>query len=421
MVEATIASQPVAHRSRVNEGTSLVRRVFLSEVPCLEGLTWKRVGWTFAFAAALGFNRGLGDVSDWTAGHFAASIQLYLAQFIHWFPKFAVSFVPLMLLATVADNVAERGAARVAAFAGALLLGIGAIPVEFCLFQLWAGPRCTLSLDYFIGAVASTFILQFVPLSVIIGAVWLAHRRDAFIAAGLHAAMMERLALQRQSLEAGLRIVQSRIEPAFLLDTLADVSRRCCADPPSAERIVDQLVLYLRATLPDVRDEGATLGRELQVAASYLELVALRSRGRVRFAIEAPDPLADFRMAPMVLMPLVTRMLQSVPGATAGVATQTRRGSASNDLGSAMLNIEASIIDHRVQVRIICTDSRARIMPDDPLLSELRTRLVTLYGASASLRVDAGRTHALACLALPHEPAVRVDEIRSSDTHARIA
>ena len=414
-MEAAIPSWLKTHPGQAGAPASFIRRVFLLEVPYLAGLGWERVAWSLVLAAAFALNSMLADMSDWTGGHFAAPIRLYVQQFVHWFPKFVVAYVPLMLLATVADNVASRGLVRVAAFAAALVLGVAAIPIDFCVLQLWVGPRCTLSAQYFIGTIGSIFILQFAPLSVIIGLVWLAHRRDASIAAGLHAATIERLALQRQTLEAGLSVIQSRIEPAFLLETLADVSKRCDADPASAERIVDQLVLYLRATLPDAREEGTTLERELQLAASYLELAALRSDGRVRFAIDAPDPMPEVRVAPMVLMPLLAHMLQRVPTAIASVATRAARGSRSDDVGPVMLRVEASIVDDAVQLSIYGTFSRLRLAPDDVLVSELRARLAQLYGAPAVLRIDAGATQVSASITLPHERAGRMEEVHRAE------
>lgn len=414
-METAIASWLKTHPGQAGGPASLIRRVFLLEVPYLAGLGWERVAWSLVLAAAFALNSMLADMSDWTGGHLAAPIRLYVQQFVHWYPKFVVAYVPLMLLATVADNIAPRGLPRAAAFAAALVLGVAAIPIDFCVLQLWVGPRCVLSAQYFIDTVGSLFILQFAPLSAIIGLVWLAHRRDASIAAGLHAATMERLALQRQTLEAGLSVIQSRIEPAFLLETLADVSKRCDADPASAERIVDQLVLYLRGTLPDAREEGTTLERELQVAASYLELAALRSDGRVRFAIDAPDPVPDIRVAPMVLMPLLAHMLQGVPTAVASVATRAARGSQSHDVGPVMLRVEASIVDDAVQLGVSCAFSRLRIAPDDVLLSELRARLAQLYGASAVLRIAAGATQVSASIRLPRERAGRVEEARRAE------
>jgi sensor histidine kinase YesM len=87
--------------------------------------------------------------------------------------------------------------------------------------------------------------------------------------------------------EARLRALQAQIEPHFLYNTLANVVSLIGADPERARRMLERLIDFLRASLSASRAEHTTVGAELELAAAYLDLLAVRMGARLRWRIEA--------------------------------------------------------------------------------------------------------------------------------------
>jgi len=79
-------------------------------------------------------------------------------------------------------------------------------------------------------------------------------RRAVDVRERLHAAEMRRSQLEREMLEARLQATRARVEPRFLLDTLAGVKALHPSDPRQAMAQLDSLIGHLRAVLPRLRD-----------------------------------------------------------------------------------------------------------------------------------------------------------------------
>nr|WP_254696321.1 ATP-binding protein [Lysobacter enzymogenes] len=80
-------------------------------------------------------------------------------------------------------------------------------------------------------------------------------------------------------------------------------------DPQRAEATLDALVGYLRATIPKLREGearlDAELGQQLDICASYLEVMRLRTDGRLSHAVQAPAAVRLLPCPPLLLIPLV--------------------------------------------------------------------------------------------------------------------
>ena len=58
---------------------------------------------------------------------------------------------------------------------------------------------------------------------------------------------------------------------------------------------MERLITYLRVALPKLRDSGSTLGAEVELVASYLDLVQAMHDGRPQFDDRLPPALASTR------------------------------------------------------------------------------------------------------------------------------
>jgi signal transduction histidine kinase len=193
----------------------------------------------------------------------------------------------------------------------------------------------------------------------------------------LAARQSEQIAAAAQLLaEARLRGLQAQIEPHFLYNTLANVLSLIDTQPAQARHMLERFIDYLRASLTASRAEHATLGAELDLAAAYLDVLAVRMGERLRYRIEADDPVRSARIAPMLLQPVVENAVMH------GLEPKV-------DGGDIVLR---SFVDaEHLCIEVADTGAGLRDTPARPGsgvgLANLRARLRSLYGADAQVQL----------------------------------
>jgi histidine kinase len=90
-------------------------------------------------------------------------------------------------------------------------------------------------------------------------AVYSSQRRRASMVATLRAAEVGRETSQQRLAEVTLASLRARIDPEFLFQTLAKLERLYEADPPEADRLLEELIVFLRAALADLQATGASV------------------------------------------------------------------------------------------------------------------------------------------------------------------
>ena len=204
----------------------------------------------------------------------------------------------------------------------------------------------------------------------------------------LRDAELDRIRRSRLALESRLHALQARVEPQFLFNTLDQVERLYDLDPPLAARVLEELITYLRAAMPHMRDASSTVGYELALARAYLEIMRLRLGDRLHVEVRCPDELEAARLPPMMLLPLLERAL-----------AQCRE--------QARARIDLAVGRHDAQIAVRVRVTAAALRDDDEVIGAIRERLAALYGRSAMLALgaqDAGTTEAR--LELPFDSAV---------------
>jgi LytS/YehU family sensor histidine kinase len=116
---------------------------------------------------------------------------------------------------------------------------------------------------------------------------------------------LERSELERQALDARLRLLQAQVAPHFLFNTLANVQALVDARSPRAAEVLRTLVAYLRAAVPPLRDSATTLEEELRLTRAYLDLMHMRMPDRLRFEVRVDDEARSLRCPPTTLLTLV--------------------------------------------------------------------------------------------------------------------
>ncbi len=128
-------------------------------------------------------------------------------------------------------------------------------------------------------------------------------------------ARLERLnattaAIEQQATRARLQMLQAQIEPHMLFNTLANLQGLIALDPVRAQLLLDQLIVYLRATLSSSRTAATTLAHEFDLMRAYLELMSVRMGKRLTYRLDLPNELRDVTVPPMLLQPLVENAIK---------------------------------------------------------------------------------------------------------------
>jgi len=320
----------------------------------------------------------------------------------------------LMVAIVIADRAVDEGAPRRRAYVLAAVLGCFAgFAASEPFHWVWRNvlyPNAWPEYWWWMnGAAGNIFhpimnLLTWLPVGS--AAVFLyAHRRAARRTARiLHEAELDRIHRSKLAFESRLQAMQARVEPQFLFNTLAQVERLYQIDPALASVMLDDLIAYLRAAMPKMRDTSSTVAQEIELARAYLAIVRIRLGNRLDVAIDVPVAHADARLPPMMLLPLVDHAV--VHGLAPANAMAT-------------ISIKTQISDDRL--RLIIVDNGAGFVPetDGTGLASIRERLDALYGEQATLnlsRADASSSEAV--LEIPLQVRQKLDESSRSASHA---
>ncbi len=140
---------------------------------------------------------------------------------------------------------------------------------------------------------------------------WVFFRQRKKLAEALHQQELARAQDARREAELRLSVLVAQVEPHFLFNTLAGVRSAILTEPARATAIVDHLVDYLRATIPQMRDDGSSvqgrLAQQLEAARAYLALMQARIP-RLSFTVESE--IQDAALPPLMLISLVENAIK---------------------------------------------------------------------------------------------------------------
>jgi LytS/YehU family sensor histidine kinase len=90
-----------------------------------------------------------------------------------------------------------------------------------------------------------------------------------------------------------------------------------------ASKMLDDLIGYLRAAMPHMRDSSSTLAQEVELARAWLAIAGSPPDGYLNVAIDVPAGAESIRMPPMLLLPLLAGAIPpggETRGATVSIA-----------------------------------------------------------------------------------------------------
>ena len=189
----------------------------------------------------------------------------------------------------------------------------------------------------------------------------------------------ERESMQRQLSETKMQMMQAQVEPHFLFNTLASVEYLIETDPPRASAMQRSLIQYLRAVLPQMRDNAVVtnLGREADMVKAYLNLLKMRMEERLTVDMQIPEGLRDAAFPPMMLQSMVENAIKH------GLECKSEGGT---------LKIVAEVANGKLRVIVSDDGVGFGVVPSDGTglgLPTIRERLKLLHGDQGQLHIAA--------------------------------
>jgi len=322
-------------------------------------LAWRRVRFTLAVSAVFGFVLGL--LSE-------TAMIIVVAR--------AVTVGLAAMLAFGLFEQWPRRLPRWLARAPLQLIGI-AVVIPFAALLAYyvttgGDPRIVEDEKRTMGYAMLTFTgVLFAPW-IAVGA--MLKQRDAFARDQAMAFELERSRLERNALDARLRLLQAQVEPHFLFNTLANVQALVDAGSPQASTVLKSLIAYLRAAVPRIHDPATTLGQEMELVRAYLELMQMRMPDRLQVALHIDPAAMKLTCPPMTLLTLVENAV--------------RHGIDPSEEGGR-IDVDVWLRDSRCCVRVIDTGVGLRQSSGGlgTGLSTLRERMQLTFGGDAQLRL----------------------------------
>jgi hypothetical protein len=325
-----------------------------------------------AFAGPLKFFVGyLGVLQDPAAAHV---VELGL-----WWVLYGTV---LWLALLVAGQAGERLAAGAGRIGRACLWSALACACAVLANVLTAG-RARILIEQGVVQGALAMQLYAFALSFTMALLYFAHlgrtRIHEGAAARLAAAQAAQREARRRRVQDDLQAVQARIDPALLFGMLDAVRVAYATDPARAELLLEELIAFLRASLPRLRAAGSSVPREAELARAYARLLSLAQGGRWGMTLDVSEAAMHARFPPGALLPLVDDALRARGG------------------------------DCTLQAR--CAEGACRLTltlparPSGLAVARAQALLRDIDGAAAGVAVGVSREGAVLTLWVPHAPA----------------
>jgi Histidine kinase len=293
-----------------------------------------------------------------------------------------VTGIFIFIAVLVADELTDRGAPRAPTYAFAVILAaiIGAIAGEYLRKELgfvYARRHGVVPGPELNAAHRIAHHLSLAIVGSLIGGLAtfvLLSRRTALAARGRQQeAERARALARRRTLESELQALQARVEPMFLFDTLERIRTAYRSDAAAGSAMMEDLILYLRAALPHLRESTSTVAQEFRLVGAWLDIVG---RGATQWSVnlEANDSAREARLPALVLLPLVQCAV-----AGAATAPMSLRLRVQADAGRLSIDLSTR------------SDVFSRGIADEPRLQQIDDHLRALYRDEARFSCrDAG-------------------------------
>ena len=178
----------------------------------------------------------------------------------------------------------------------------------------------------------------------------------------------------KMALEARLSMLEARLHPHFLFNTLNSISALVRENPDEAERTVERLATLLRFSLDATQRGLVPLADELAIVTDYLEIERTRLGERLSYAVKVAPAVTGWAIPPLAVQSLVENSVKHA------IAPRPSGGH---------IRVEASASGERLVVGV-WDDGEGFTAADVPPghgFDNLRERLAARFGSAAALTV----------------------------------
>lgn len=190
--------------------------------------------------------------------------------------------------------------------------------------------------------------------------------------------------------EAELRALRAQINPHFLFNALTTVSYLIKTAPDKANDTLMRLTKLLRGVLRST-DEFLTLGEEIALVESYLEIERARFEERLEVEIDVPENLKNLKIPSLILQPLVENAIKhgispKKEGGRIGIRVETAGGFLVLNVDDTGNGVGADELSERRQQRIGLNnvEERLRLYFNDKASLKFESRI----GSGTNVRIN---------------------------------
>lgn len=234
--------------------------------------------------------------------------------------------------------------------------------------------RTPLPYDVSASAVLLAKSARWVAIGTLAYAFFVLRHQAALTEAQLHRTELQSIEIGLQMTQARLQSLRAYIEPHFLFNTLANVRQLYRTEPDRGRMMLANFIVYLRAALPNMREE-ATLAQDVELAGAYLGVLQVRMGDRLTVHFDVPAETAALPFPPLALSTLAENAV--------------KHGLNPLPEGGAII-ISARVVAGKLVVDVTDTGMGFRSASGTGSgLANLRARLAALYGDAAQLDLQA--------------------------------
>ncbi|WP_229252603.1 sensor histidine kinase [Dyadobacter helix] len=211
---------------------------------------------------------------------------------------------------------------------------------------------------YIINAIEQSNLIVWVALSVKFFMMWFEKRQAAA--------------------EAELNFLKGQLHPHFLFNTLNNLYGLTLSQSPKSPEVVIGLSGILRYMLYEANTAYVDLTKDVEMIKSYIALEKIRYEERLEINFSINGLHSGYRIAPLLLLPLVENAFKHGAG---------------EKVGDAWINMDLRIKDDKLKFKVSNSKPEHRVITDKERqgssigLTNIRKRLDILYPSAHKLRI----------------------------------
>ena len=296
-------------------------------------------------------------VNSWGEGSPPLSITLQYGV-----PYLAIGFWSLFLLTCSVQFVSKN----IPALLTIIVVSIGSAVLGVLTYRF--------TLDGTISLRSLTFLYQYLPVGLACTGLFYYVRLDRVTEQERIEQATREERKQRELTEMQLRLMQAQIEPHFLFNSLSHLHVLIEEDASAAQKFLENIMLYLRGAVPQVRKHSVKLNDDLALVQSYLDIQKSRFENRMTYKIIVDGASGLEYIPSFMLLTLVENAIIH------GIEPSAKGGA---------IVVVVTLSGQKLVIRV--SNSGKPLSSDwkeGVGVHNMRERLITLYGDQAELNLE---------------------------------